>query len=112
MYYDDGTVILMGEFNAHLQSKTYIKPNDVRGSYLNNMLDYHILVAVNKLPICSCSIASFVSYRKVHKSLIDHILIPDVKFHLLLSCVITGDHVLRFRPVPCTLSLADIIFKL
>ena len=114
MYSDDGTVIVMGDFNAHLQSKTYIKPNDVRGSYLNDMLDYHKLIAVNTLPICTGATASFVSYGNVHKSLIDHILIPDVKLDLVLSCVITDDHVLnvsRHRPVSCTLSLADMDFQ-
>ena len=39
LYSDNGTVIVMGDCNAHLQSKTFIKPNDVRGNYLKYMLD-------------------------------------------------------------------------
>ena len=69
---------------------------------------------MNTLPICKGATASFVSYGNVHKSLIDHILIPDVKLDLVLSCVVTNDHVLnvsRHRPVSCTLSLADMNFQ-
>ena len=114
LYSDNGTVIVMGDFNAHLQSKTFIKPNDVRGNYLNDMLDYHNLLAVNTLPLCTGATASFVSYGDAHRSLIDHILIPDVKLDSVIHCEITDDHVLnvsRHRPVSCILSLADIDFQ-
>ena len=53
-------------------------------------------------------------YGDAHRSLIDHILIPDVKLDMVLSCEITDDHVLnvsRHRPVSCTLSLADMDFQ-
>ena len=115
LYFDNGTVIVMGDFNAHLQSKTFIKPNDVRGNYLNDMLDYHNLLAVNTLPLCTGATASFVSYGDAHRSLIDHILIPDVKLDSVIHCEITDDDVLnvsRHRPpVSCILSLADMDFQ-
>ena len=114
LYSDNGTVIVMGDFNAHLQSKTFIKPNDVRGNYLNDMLDYHNLLAVSTLPLCTGATASFVSYGDAHRSLIDHILIPDVKLDSVIHCEITDDHVLnvsRHRPVSCILSLADMAFQ-
>ena len=56
-----------------------------------------------------------MSYGDAHRSLIDHILIPDVKLDMVLSCEITDDHVLnvsRHRPVSCTLSLADMDFQI
>ena len=114
LYSDNGTVIVMGDYNAHLQSKTFIKPNDVRGNYLKDMLDYHNLIAVNTLPLCTGAESSFVSYGDAQRSLIDNILIPDVKLDMVLSCEITDDHVLnvsRHRPVSCTLSLADMDFQ-
>ena len=114
LYSDNGTVIVMGDCNAHLQNKTFIKPNDARGNYLKYMLDYHNLIAVNTLPLCIGAESSFVSYGDAHRSLIDNILIPDVKLDIVLSCEITDDHVLnvsRHRPVSCTLSLADMDFQ-
>ena len=104
----------MGDVNAHLQSKTFIKPNDVRGNYLNDMLDYHNLLAVNTLPICTGTTASFVSYGDAHRSLIGNILIPDVKLDSVIHCEITDDNVLnvsRHRTVSCILSLADMDFQ-
>ena len=61
LYSENGTVIVMSDFNSNLQSKTFIKLNDVRGNYLNDMLDYHNLLAVKTLPICTGATASFVS---------------------------------------------------
>ena len=106
MYSENGTVIIMGDFNAHLQGQTFIKATDERGRYLLDMLSYHNLVAVDTLPICTGATASFVSYGDAHVSLIDHILVPDVKLDTILSCEITDDHVLnvsRHRPVICVI---------
>ena len=109
MYSENGTVIIMGDFNAHLQGQTFIKATDERGRYLLDMLSYHNLVAVDTLPICTGATASFVSYGDAHVSLIDHILVPDVKLDTILSCEISDDHVLnvsRHRPVICVISVS------
>ena len=33
MYSEIGHIVVMGDFNAHLQGQTYIKPTDARGIY-------------------------------------------------------------------------------
>ena len=114
MYSEMGHIVVMGDFNAHLQGQTYIKPTDARGIYFQNMVSYHNLVAVNTLPLCTGATASFVSYGDIYESLIDHILIPDVKLDTVISCEITDDHVLnasRHRPVVCVISTGDTCFE-
>ena len=78
------------------------------------MVSYHNLVAVNTPPFCTGATASFVSYGDIYESLIDHILIPDVKLGTVISCEITDDHVLnvsRHLPVVCDISTGDTCFE-
>ena len=114
MYSKMGHIVVMGDFNAHLQGQAYIKPTDARGIYFQDMVSYHNLVAVNTSPFCTGATASFVSYGDIYESLIDHILIPDVKLDTVISCEITDDHVLnvsRHRPVVCVTSTGDTCFE-
>ena len=39
MYWHNGVVVVMGDFNAHLQGNVFIKPTDDRGRYLIDMMD-------------------------------------------------------------------------
>ena len=108
MYSQTGLVIVMGDFNAHLQGERFIKNTDVRGKYLLDMMKYHNLVSVNTLPICTGATASFVSYGDLYESLIDHILLPRERLDTVLSCEILDDDVLnvsRHRPVVCRVSV-------
>ena len=114
MYSEMGHIVVMGDFNPHLQGQTYIKPTDARGIHFQNIVSYHNLVAVNTFPLCTGATASFVSYGDIYESLIDHILIPDVKLDTVISCEITDDHVLnvsRHRPVVCAISTGDTCFE-
>ena len=72
MYCHNGLVVVLGDFNAHLQGGRYIKPTDDRGAYLLDLMNYHNLASLNTLPLCSGAAASFVSGK--YESLIDHIL--------------------------------------
>ena len=114
MYSKMGHIVVMGDFNAHFKGQVYIKPTDARGIHFQDKVRYHNLVAVNTLPFFTGANASFVSYGDIYESLIDHILIPDVKLDTVISCEITDDHVLnvsRHRPVVCVISIGDTCFE-
>ena len=74
--YCNRLVVVLGDFNAHLQGGGYIKSTDDRGSYLLDLMNYHNLVSLNTLPLRSGAAASFVTYDGNHESLVDHILFP------------------------------------
>ena len=87
LYSDNGTVVVMGDFNAHLQGQRFIKATNDRGKYMQAMfICYHNLVSVNTLPICTCATSTFVSYGDFYESLIDHILLPDTSIDMIQSC--------------------------
>ena len=58
MYSEHGTVIFMGDFNAHLQGQRFIKATDCRGEYLLEMMNYFNLIAVNTLTLTTGPSAS------------------------------------------------------
>ena len=60
MYSQTGLVILMGDFNAHLQGERFINVSDVHDKYLLNMMHYHSLIPV-KTVVRTGANASFVS---------------------------------------------------
>ena len=106
MYAENGSVIVMGDVNAHLQGHTYIKQSDNRGRYVQSMLDYHNLVSINSQSNCLGAHSTFVSYDDFYESLIDHILIPDTCIDTVSYCEILDDDVLnvsRHRPIVCEL---------
>ena len=114
MYCHNGLVVVLGDFNAHLQGGRYIKPTDDRGSYLLDLMNYHNLVSLNTLPLCSGAAASFVSYDGNHESLIDHILFPAERLDTVMSYTIIDDHVLnvsRQRPVICRITVPMVNFE-
>ena len=61
MYAENGSVIVMGDVNAHLQGHIYIKPSDDRGRYVQSMLTYHNLVSINSQSNCLGAHTTFVS---------------------------------------------------
>ena len=114
MYWHNGVVVVMGDFNAHLQGNVFIKPADDRGRYLIDMMDSFNLVSQNSLSMYSGASASFVPYDVAYTSLIDHILLPVERIETVISCKILDDHVLnvsRHRPIVYSISvpLADFI---
>ena len=108
MYCHYGLVILMGDFNAHLQGKRFIKSTDDRGKCLLDLMNYYNLVSLNTLSLCSGATSSFVSYDNIYESLIDHVLLPLERLDTVSSCEILDDHVLntsRHRPIVCRISI-------
>ena len=95
MYCHYGLVILMGDFNAHLQWKRFIKSTDDRGKCLLDLMNYYNLVSLNTLSLCSGATSSFVSYDNIYESLIDHVLLPLERLDTVSSCEILDDHILH-----------------
>ena len=87
-YWQNGVVVMMGDFNAHLQGKVFIKTTDDRGRYLSDMMESFNLVSLDSLPSCSGTFASFVSYDDAYASLIDHVLLPVERLDTVISCKI------------------------
>ena len=109
MYAENGIVIVVGDLNAHLQGRTFIKPSDERGRYMQCMLNYHDLMSVNSQPNCLDAFSTFVSYGDFYESLIDHILVPDICLDAVSYCEILDDDVLnvsRHRPIVCEICYA------
>ena len=75
MYADRGTLVVMGDFNAHLNGRTFVKFHDRRSKLLKQLLSVNNLLSVNTLPLCTGASTTFVSYSGEYTSLIDHILI-------------------------------------
>ena len=108
MYCHYGLVILMGDFNAHLQGKRFIKSTDDRGKCLLDLMNYYNLVSLNTLSLCSGATSSFVSYDNIYESLIDHVLLPLERLDTVSSGEILDDHVLntsRHRPIIYRISI-------
>jgi hypothetical protein len=107
-YSNKGKVIIMGDFNAHLQGYSFLKDNDSRSNKLYDFLTCNNYVAVNSLPLCQGAKSTFVSYDGLCESLIDHILSPVEMLDLVDCCEILDDcslNVSSHRPVVCTFTL-------
>ena len=107
-YSDKGKVIILGDFNAHLQSKNYLKNNDRRSRVLEEFLTSSNLTAVNTLSTCRGARSSFVSYDGKNETLIDHIVLPSEMLDLLTDCEILDDcalNVSNHRPVECCITV-------
>ena len=107
MYLQNGVVVVMGDFNAHLQGKFFIKPSYDRGRYLSDMMESLYLSLIG-LPSCSGGFASFVSYDDAYASLLDHVLLAVERLDTVIACKILDDHVLnesRPRSIVCSISV-------
>ena len=108
MYCQNGLVMVLGDFNAHLQGKRYIKVTDERGNYLLDMMHYHNLVSLNTLSMCKGATSSFISYGDLYESLIDHILFPVERVDTISYCEILAEDMLnvsRHMPIVCSVSV-------
>ena len=110
-YSNFGKLILMGDFNAHLQGNMFIKLNDARSKLLLDFLTKHNMVAIDTMPFCKGAISSFVSYCGNSESLIDHVICPVEICDTVVSCNILEDialNVSNHRPVVCTFKTCDV----
>ncbi len=110
MYKDKGIVTIMGDFNAHLNGRVFIKPLDARGLQLLNFLTENNLVSVNTMDMCIGAESTFVSYDGRHESFIDHIVIGQERLDTVKYCTILDDSVLnvsRHRPIVCDINFPN-----
>ena len=108
IYTEKGKVIILGDFSAHLQSKSVLKQDDRRSRVLCGFLTRNNLTAINTLPTCRGAHSSFVSYDGKNETLIDHILLPSEMLDLLSDCEILDDcalNVSNHRPLECRINV-------
>ena len=102
-----GTVIIMGDFNANLNSDRHRGPFNARSKDLYSFLNINNYIATNTLDICKGATSTFVSYDGQCETLIDHFLIPIEKLDMINDCIILDDDTLnvsRHRPIFCSLT--------
>ena len=100
-----GSVILMGNFNAHLNGSRYIRQIDRRGQDLYDLMSQVGMFNVTTSSLCEGTSTSYVSYDKRHESLIDHVLITADLVQSIFSCRILDDDCLYRVTVQYVLSL-------
>ena len=108
MYSDKGTVIIMGDMNAHKSSNKFIKNKDGRAVIFESFLNNFNLTSVNTLDFCTGAKSSFVSYNGIHESLIDHIIMPYETKDIIISCEILEDNAINVsthRPIVCEITM-------
>ena len=106
MYSEHGTVIVMGDLNAHLQGQRFIKATDCCGEYLLQMMNHFNYVSVSTPPFATGATSSFVCYGGLYESLIDHVLLPAERIDTVAYCKMADDHVLNVswhRPIICSI---------
>ena len=94
MYSDKGTLIIMGDFNAHRNGRVFLKGHDRRSNLLQQFLTGNNFVAINTLPLCTGASSTYVSYSGEYTSMIDHILIQIEKTDLVSMCKVLDDDAL------------------
>ena len=106
-FVESGTLIIIGDFNAHLNCIKLIKRCDRRALLLYSFLACNNLVSANTLPICKGANDTFVFCNGMFHSMIDHIVIPVECVDTISDCFILDDDALNVsthRPVLCSLN--------
>ena len=102
MYSDKGTMVIMGDFNAHSNGQVFVKRHDRRSVLFHQLLSDNNLLSVNTLPICTGASSTFVSYSGEYTSMIDHILVPAENVDQVSVCKVLDDAALNVsthRPI-------------
>lgn len=110
IYNEKGIVIMMGDYNAHLNGLILTKPLDNRGRDMMKFLNENNLVAINILDTCVGAASTFVSYDGSSESMIDHIILCAESYDTVVRCEILDDsamNVSRHRPVVCDVLLPN-----
>ena len=108
MYSQLGKVIIMGDFNAHLNGGTFFKDIDARGKALCDLSTQFCMSILTTLPVCSGKTSSYVSYDGKYQTLIDHIFVSNDLINSVSRCHIVDDNCLNvssYRPVLVNLEL-------
>ena len=104
-----GSVIAIGDFNAHLNGSRYIRQIDKRGQDLYDLMSQVGMFNVTTSSLCEGTSTSYVSYNKRLESLIDHAFITADLVQSIFSCRILDDDCLNVschRPICIKLRLS------
>ena len=110
-YSEKGRIVIIGDCNAHLQGKYFLKQENARSREFRFFLERDNLVAVDTLQMCEGGRSSFVSYNAEVESLIDHIVLPIEIVDTVLRCRILDDNCLNVsshRPIVVSLRIPSV----
>ncbi|XP_060075468.1 uncharacterized protein LOC132555135 [Ylistrum balloti] len=82
----EGSVVLMGDFNARLSGPRIPLYQNSRGRLLQRCIDRHQLCALTTTDICVGPLHSYVHSEDGSSSLIDHIIVNSLNVDLVRSC--------------------------
>ena len=111
MYLDKGTLVVMGDFNAHINGQVFLKRHDRRSHILKQFLSGNNLSIANTLDLCTGTPSTFVSYCGQYTSMIDHMIVQTEKVDLVSVCKILDDDALNVsthRPIVMYLNLPHV----
>ena len=97
-----GSVVLMGDFNCHVNSRHFRKTLDSRDKLFNTFLYDNNLTTVTSLDLCGGAPVSFESNRG--RSIIDHIILSTDDINSISYCAVVEDSSLLYsnhRAVQC-----------
>ena len=86
MYLDKGTLVVMGDFNAHINGQLFLKRNNRRSHIFKQFLSGNNLSIANTLDLCTGTPSTFVSYCGQYTSMIDHMIVQTEKVDLVSVC--------------------------
>ncbi|XP_069105877.1 uncharacterized protein [Argopecten irradians] len=104
----NGSVILMGDFNARLSGPRVPNYVNHRGQLLQRLMDRHQLCALSTSDVCRGPLFSYVQSDNGSSSLIDHIIINSSKVDLVCDCAVLEHGFLdvsNHRPLLCELRI-------
>ena len=92
--YDKGTIIVMGDFNAHVGNlggpRSFNKTNS-RGQVIKGLIEAFELQSANSQYGCVGPIETFYGNNGCTKTTVDHIFIPEGKAHFILNCSVLSN---------------------
>ncbi|KAI8517105.1 hypothetical protein Bbelb_056860 [Branchiostoma belcheri] len=116
-YENEGTVIFMGDFNAHIGELGGPRgkgPPSKNGEELTEILEELELISLNLCHLCTGPTETFETKNSDHKSTIDHIMIPREAVSEVLACRVIEEDALNMsdhKPVVATLRNKPVDWK-
>ena len=111
-FYDQGIVIVMGDFNCHIGKSGGPRSLDAvndRGCDLAKMIERQCLISVNSQDLCAGSIGTYFAECGSVQTTTDHILMRKDSVHLVKSCFVSDDHSQNLSyhlPIICCLDVS------
>ena len=91
MYSQLGNVVIMGDFNAHLNGRTQNRHIDSRGNALRELTGLFDILILTTSPSCTVADNNYVIYDGNSTTLIDHVIISSELQSWIRHCEILDD---------------------